>query len=772
MDELQRVDLLVRAQTVRWMMHLGGHKAPGSWGMLNVSPEEVKAYLASEFTLPGLPPLSSGSTRPERAPADELAERYVAAAERAAHDIEASRARTPPEVILRLDRLAQTCGLNRGGRDVLLVCLLAEHDARYRRLFAYLQDDASKTRPTVELLFQILGPVVTETSALRALIEPRAPLLACHLLLLSGDAQGEEALPWRQARLDDRAAAYLLGDDALDGRLAGLANLYRYRREPIPWSRLHAGPDQIARLRELTAWLAARRAHGERAAVLLLHGPRGSAQFPAARVMTAELGLDLLYVAVAAALRSPAGWPRVVDLAIREAQWCQAALFWSGADLLLDRDQPTHFWDALLAASERFPGLTFLASQAAWHPSARFRTTPFLNVEFPMPSFEARVHLWKRLLPPDAEFAEPPPPRDALAEELANGFQLTEGQVLDAVSGARWLAVTRCPAWPRLKADDLFEACRRQSGQRLSSFARRIEPRRGLDFNSLIVPPATLQQLRELWHRIHLRSRLYSTAGMERRITLGRGTVALFTGSSGTGKTMAAELLANLERVDLYKVDLSAVVSKWVGETEKNLAAIFAEAQDANAVILFDEADALFSKRGEVKEAQDRWANLEANFLLQRIEEYTGAVILTSNLRQNIDDAFLRRIHVSIEFPLPDADSRLKIWQGLFPPGMGRPDAASVEDLATRFELTGGNIRNIVIDAAFRALAEADPSLAGEPDPSQSQDRKPPVITLLDLVLSVAREYQKLGRAITRTEFSTRYYQWIEKYILMRTPAS
>ena len=325
-----------------------------------------------------------------------------------------------------------------------------------------------------------------------------------------------------------------------------------------------------------------------------------------------------------------------------------------------------------------------------------------------------------------------------------------------------------------MTADDLFEACRRQSGQRLSSFARRIEPRRGLDFASLIVPPATSQQLRELWHRIHLRGRLYGGAGMERRVTLGRGTVALFVGPSGTGKTMAAELLANLERVDLYKVDLSAVVSKWVGETEKNLAAVFAEAQDANAVILFDEADALFSKRGEVKEAQDRWANLEANFLLQRIEEYTGAVILTSNLRQNIDDAFLRRIHVSIEFPLPDADARFKIWQGLFPPGIGRPDAKSVEDLASRFELTGGNIRNVVIDAAFRALAEADPALAGEPDPGQSQGyrRKPPVITVRDLVLSVAREYQKLGRAITRTEFSSPFYEWVEEGILMRKPGS
>jgi SpoVK/Ycf46/Vps4 family AAA+-type ATPase len=228
--------------------------------------------------------------------------------------------------------------------------------------------------------------------------------------------------------------------------------------------------------------------------------------------------------------------------------------------------------------------------------------------------------------------------------------------------------------------------------------------------------------------------------------------IALFTGSSGTGKTMAAELLAREQGVDLYKVDLSAVVSKYVGETEKNLSQVFSEAEDANAIIFFDEADALFGQRGEVKAAQDRWANMEINYLLQRIEEYAGVVILASNLRQNIDDAFMRRIHVIVEFPFPDAEARYHIWRGMFPTDVERPPDAEIRDLAERFRLSGGSIKNVVVDSAFRALAEA------------SQD--PIEITLRHLMIAVAREYQKLGKPLTKSEFGERYYAWITEAIL------
>jgi SpoVK/Ycf46/Vps4 family AAA+-type ATPase len=232
--------------------------------------------------------------------------------------------------------------------------------------------------------------------------------------------------------------------------------------------------------------------------------------------------------------------------------------------------------------------------------------------------------------------------------------------------------------------------------------------------------------------------------------------LALFVGASGTGKTMAAEALAGARGVDLYRVDLAALVSKWVGETEQNLSRIFTDAERARCMLFFDEADAIFGRRGEVKEARDRWANLEVNYLLQRVEDFTGVVILATNFRQNIDEAFLRRVHVVAEFPMPDAGLRRGIWAGLLPdPSRHSVTAAELDELADRFELSGGNIRNVVLDACFRAV--------------KTPDR---VLTVRHLVASAAREYQKIGHSVSRGEFGPVFYEWAMEDVIAPTLAA
>jgi SpoVK/Ycf46/Vps4 family AAA+-type ATPase len=262
---------------------------------------------------------------------------------------------------------------------------------------------------------------------------------------------------------------------------------------------------------------------------------------------------------------------------------------------------------------------------------------------------------------------------------------------------------------------------------------------------------ANRRQIEELRARIRQRGQVYSGLGFERRLSLGKGLIVLFSRSFGTGKTMTAELLAREQDVDMYKVDLASIVSKWVGETEKNLNQLFAEAEDANAIIFFDEADALFGERGEVKGAQDRWANLEVNFLLQPVEEYSGVVILATNLGQNIDEAFVRRVHVMVEFPSPDAEARFRTWRGMFPAGVLPPPDEDIRGLATQVKLPGGSIRNIVVDAAFRA-----------PVVSSGECK----IELRHLVLATAREYQKLGKPITKGGFGETSYPWVAEEIL------
>jgi hypothetical protein len=750
-DELERIDCYVRAQTERWRAMIGDHKPEGYWGMVHVTHEEVEAYLNASFIPPGdLPPEM-----------EDLLKGYWQQAEEKAREIAVRKESTSADICLYLEKVKDLFQLTGLQRDILLVCLLPEVDERYRRLYGYLMDDASRTRPTVDLVLQILYPLSSKNAATRAALDPGSPLVAHHLLASGPEIQGEEPLPMRSLRLDDRVAGFLLGNQALDGRLQGI--LIEDNRQPA-WEQTYMDADRLARLKTLANWWREHSYNPQTGLTLFLHGVYGSGRRKAALAMCAVFGRRLLVVDLAEVLRASLPFELVVDLCLREARLRETALYWLHSELLLEPDAAPHRWDYLVAACEAFPGLTFLASETVWDPAGRFRSDrhPFVRFGFPVPGFKLRQALWEAHLPAQAEFDEPYPDRATLIERLANSFQLTEGQIEDSLITARELAAQRDPTEPRLQVHDLHEACRRQSSRRLVTFARRIElrtdwvPSDDADFDRLILPESNKRQLVEMWQRIRYRSQVYAGLGFERRLTLGKGLIALFTGSSGTGKTMAAELLARKGGVDLYKVDLSAVVSKYVGETEKNLSRVFAEAEDSNAIIFFDEADALFGKRGEVKEARDRWANIEVNYLLQRVEEYAGVVILATNLRQNIDEAFLRRVHAIVEFPFPEADARRQIWLGMFPDGVEHPDENTIGLLAERFRLAGGSIRNIVVDAAFRALADAD-----------RLRQVPAQITLRHLVLGTAREYQKMGKPLTKGEFGEDFYQWVKEILLI-----
>jgi AAA+ superfamily predicted ATPase len=738
-DHFARIDQLIRAQTVRWRQTIGESKPPNLWGMVHVTEAEIDGFLAAPYMPPGaLPPETEAALKPYW----ENAEEY--------EDLIAARcSATPREVVLRLDRLQHLFGLSNLERDILLVPFIAELDPRYRRLYGYLQDDASLTLPNIGLILQILGPAVESAGVGWGAFDAGAPLCKRHLIVI-GRGQEDQPTPMRSVRVDDRISHFLLNNDAPDSRLEGRL---RVSRQTTTWNELTAPTEQIERLQGLALWWERSRSVEEAGITLLLHGPYGSGRLAAAAALCTATRTPLLIIDLEVALHSPASWVETVDIAFREALLGGAAIYWERCDAALSRDAAAHHWEYLTAAAEAFPGLCFLAAHSAWEPAGRFQNHRFLRFEFPVPGYEQRRLIWENLLPTSDVFVQPPPDRQLLAELLASGFQFTAGQIGDALVTGRGLAAQRDPNSLQLTPLDIYEGCRRQSSRHLTTMARRIEPRTQLTFDDLVLPPANQRQLEELRLRIRARGKLYSALGFERRFSLGRGLIALFTGSSGTGKTMAAELLAREQGVDLYKVDLSAIVSKWVGETEKNLNQLFADAEDANAIIFFDEADALFGKRGEIKGAQDRWANIEVNFLLQRIEEYSGVVILATNLSQNVDEAFLRRIHVIVEFPAPDAEMRFRIMRGMFPDGVRTPSDEEIREITGQVRLSGGSIRNIVIDAACRALTE--------------QGNWPVKLSQHHLVLATAREYQKLGKPITRGDFGPAFYSWVEKEILM-----
>ena len=315
---------------------------------------------------------------------------------------------------------------------------------------------------------------------------------------------------------------------------------------------------------------------------------------------------------------------------------------------------------------------------------------------------------------------------------LAQQFRLTPEQIADAVVqlGHRKvrLGIDRSPQPEPSQPPSLTElstVARSQSGHELSTVAQKIQPR--YHWADIILPADPLMQLEELCNQVKYRQIVYQTWGFDRKLALGKGVVALFSGPSGTGKTMAAEVIAHELQLDLYKIDLSQVVSKYIGETEKKLDRIFTAAHVANAILFFDEADALFGKRSEVKDAHDRYANIEVGYLLQKMEEYEGVAILTTNLRQNMDEAFVRRIQMIIEFPFPDTQFRQRIWQATFPKEAPLENVDFAQ-LAQEIKLPGGNIKNMALAAAFFAACDREN------------------IQMKHLIKAAEREHEKLGR--------------------------
>jgi SpoVK/Ycf46/Vps4 family AAA+-type ATPase len=280
---------------------------------------------------------------------------------------------------------------------------------------------------------------------------------------------------------------------------------------------------------------------------------------------------------------------------------------------------------------------------------------------------------------------------------------------------------------------DLYAASRLQSNRKLASLAQKIVPH--YVWEDIVLPADRLVQLREICNTVKYRSLVYDEWGFDGKLSLGKGLNVLFAGPSGTGKTMAAEIMANELALDLYKIDLSTVVSKYIGETEKNLARIFAEAETSNAILFFDEADALFGKRSEVRDSHDRYANIEISYLLQKMEEYEGVTILATNLRKNMDDAFVRRMHYTVDFPFPNQKYRRRIWEKMWPDETPRSSELDLAFMARQFELAGGNIRNVALAAAFLAADDGR------------------VVDMGHLVHATKREYQKMGKVVGEEEF-------------------
>jgi len=696
LPSLRRLDLLLE-RAVASMDAAAAENASGFRG-LYVGREEVGKLLGRE---PAATPFGA-------MPADETGE---------------------PAAGSPLDRLLEEFQLDPFDADALLIGLAPEMDLRYEKIYAYLQDDVTRKRPTVELILNLLCLTAEEKLRRRAHFHPEAPLVKNALIAVAADP-GQPDAPFlaHAVRIDDQIARVLLGDMASDPRLLPYSELVlpTQSRHPLPFEA------------ELVPALA-RLATEFPAGVFrpYFQGPAETEKLTVAAGLAAALGTVLVKVR-AARIADKAEFESLWQLLLRDARMRGATLYISGVD---EFEGVEGAWrrQQMLEGLADYPGTAILAGKRSWEaqqPSG-LAVTP---IDFETPEYPTRVALWKTNLEHFAQAADP-----QVTEALAARFKLSAGHIAQAVTSATLAAQWRGASLPagasqtsgeaQLAApslDDLAAAARAQCGQELAVLARKIEPK--YRWEDIVLPADQLVQLQEVCAQAEHRHIVYGDWGFEKKLSLGKGLNVLFCGPPGTGKTMAAEVIARHLQLDLYRIDLSQVVSKYIGETEKNLKRIFGAAENSNGILFFDEADALFGKRSEVRDSHDRYANIEISYLLQKMEEYAGVSILATNLRQNLDDAFVRRLQFIVEFPFPDEEYRRKIWEGVFPKETPLGEDVKFDLLAHDVRLAGGSIKNMALAAAFYAAAAGDS------------------VRMDHLVQAAHREHQKLGRSWASSE--------------------
>lgn len=589
-----------------------------------------------------------------------------------------------------LDSLCRTFSLSEFERDLILLCAGVELDSAFASLITALQDDPRKSSPTFGLALSLLPEA--HWSALTS----DAPLRRWRIIEL-GTGNSFTSSP---LTMDERILHYLTGVPQMDARLSSMTRPVS-ANPSIPRSQ-YSIIDRMVR-----TWTGDKQIAQQTAIQLCARSTEDIRAVAAQACYESGMGLYVLDAR---------------DIPNNAAERDALARLWERESvlgnvvLLMECDDSTHITNVVSFVSNMTAAMVISSREPIPLPGHRL-----LRLDVPQVDTSEQVSLWKEAL-------------GSSAERLNGQIQLLVSQFNlgpDAIYAASSQVLDQeTELTDEDLASRLWDTCRYNARQRLDELAQRIEPIATWD--DLVLPEIQLQTLRHIVAHVRQRAKVYDNWGFRAKSARGLGISALFSGVSGTGKTMASEVLANELNLDLYRIDLSQVISKYIGETEKNLRRVFDVAEQSGAVLLFDEADALFGKRSEVKDSHDRHANIETSYLLQRMEEYSGLAILTTNMKKALDQAFLRRIRFYIQFPFPDIEHRTEIWRRIFPAD------APVEDLQVKqlaqLNVAGGNIRNVALNAAFLA-ANAD-----EP-------------VCMEHVLQAARsEYAKLEKPLSDSE--------------------
>jgi ATP-dependent 26S proteasome regulatory subunit len=702
--KLQRLDVLLHREILR--LRARYQLTLDEFRGLYISDEQVNSLINQELGYEG-----------ETSIAEELTER--AEVLRTSDDSQCNE-----DVAWR--RLADEFSLSTIEQDILLLALAPELDLKYETLYGYLNNDVTRKWPTHDLALRLFATNEEQKVRLRRCLAPGATLFSSGLLHSISAAPQQPSSLASGFSVAPVLLHNLLGFHDLESRLPGISPA----RSGVEGKNLQLMPAQQAAVTAVVNLLLQSRTFP----LIIFTGREGSGRTTAAQAVCRELGIPLLRVDLTALRSSAEGFEKLFQSISLHQRLQGASLYLERAEALFDEQgRPLPDSRRIIGWLAQSKSPIFIACEAHLRWQDLLSSQRVISFTFEDPDYHTRLQLWKIVL---AESNLTVAENDV--EALADRFALTPAQIGCAAAAADDRRALKPDSVDANSVDSpdaaaLFAAARSQSDQSLGNLALKVRSRQ--TWEDLILPRITLQRIKEIASAIKNRHIVYSDWGFDRRIATGKGLKSLFAGGSGTGKTMAAGVIARELELDLYKIDLSGIVSKYIGETEKNLDRIFRAAQSSNAILFFDEADALFGKRSEVRDAHDRYANIEVAYLLQKIEDYEGVVILASNLSKNIDEAFSRRMHYVVEFPLPDENYRERLWRTMFPPEMPLSNDVDFQFLARKFPIAGGDIRNVALDAAFLA----------------AHDGK--TVTMRQLARALARQMMKQGKIPSAMDF-------------------